>query len=121
MTGAKRQPLILAAILFVLSGAAGLAYEVIWFKRFTHVWGSSAHAWASVVAAYLLGLGIGAGVAGRRADRAARPLRLYGLCELGIAACALAVPMAIHALFDATAGIYTALGIRRSRSGSCAS
>ena len=31
----------LASVVFFISGATGLGYQVVWFKRFTHVWGSS--------------------------------------------------------------------------------
>ena len=50
----------MASLLFLLSGATGLAYEVIWFKRFSHVWGTSTLASAAVVASFLSGLGLGA-------------------------------------------------------------
>ena len=37
----SRGVVLLATAYFVLSGACGLVYEVLWFKRFAHVWGSS--------------------------------------------------------------------------------
>lgn len=91
-TARQRQVEIVATICFVLSGASALAYEVLWFKRFSHVWGSSSLAMASVVASFLAGLGLGAWWFGRRADRMARPLSAYAYCEFGIAAWALCVP-----------------------------
>ena len=30
----------LASFLFFVSGGTGLAYQVVWFKRFSHVWAS---------------------------------------------------------------------------------
>lgn len=77
---------------FVVSGACALVYEVLWFKQFSHVWGSSSLAMAAVVASFLAGLGLGAWLIGARADRMARPLFAYGLCELGIALWAVCVP-----------------------------
>ncbi len=94
--------LALVTGMFFLSGATGLTYEVVWFKRFTHVWGSSALAMTFVIGAFLLGLGIGARVLGRLADRTSRPLFWYGLCEIGIAALALLVPLEIAALQGVT-------------------
>ncbi len=105
MARAKNQNLALAAIFFALSGASALAYEVIWFKRFTHVWGNSSYAWASVVAAYLLGLGLGAQVFGRIAQASSRPLRLYGLCEIAVALFAVLVPLEIAFLFAKVSSI----------------
>src|SRR5688572_10543761 len=83
---------LLATLYFVLSGACGLVYEVLWFKRFAHVWGSSSIAMASVVASFLAGLGLGAWLLGRRADRMRRPLLAYAVCEFGIAIWAVCVP-----------------------------
>src|SRR5688500_1274566 len=106
---ATRQGLWFASALFVLSGATGLAYEVIWFKRFAHVWGSSSLAMASVVASFLAGLGLGARLAGRLADRSKRPLFAYALCEAGVALCALLIPFVIPWLVSAAAGLYPML------------
>ena len=72
--------------MFFLSGGTGLAYQVIWFKRFAHVWGSSSLAFASVGGSFLFGLGMGAYLIGRYADSFDRPLRWYGICELAIGA-----------------------------------
>ncbi len=82
-----------ATLYFVASGACALVYEVLWFKRFAHVWGSSSLAMASVVASFLAGLGLGAWLIGARADRMSRPLFAYGLCEFGIALWAVCVPL----------------------------
>ena len=53
---------------FFVSGFSGLVYEVVWTRRFTLLFGTSELATAAVLAAYLGGLGAGAGrerVAGR--------------------------------------------------------
>jgi hypothetical protein len=91
-----------ASLLFFASGATGLAYEIIWFKRFAHVWGSSSTAIAAVVASFLFGLGLGAFLLGRYADRMSRPLRWYGLSELGIGLLALLALEAIRLLWGVT-------------------
>ena len=74
-----------AGILFFLSGAAALAYEVVWVKLLTLQFGSAAWSISTVVASFMAGLGAGGAWAGRRADRIRRPLRAYALLELGIA------------------------------------
>ena len=99
----------LASLMFFLSGGTGLAYQVIWFKRFSHVWGSSSLAFASVGASFLFGLGLGAWLLGRYADSFARPLRWYGICELAIGLAALAIPFEIQAFIHLSAGFYTRL------------
>lgn len=94
-----------ASLLFLASGATGLAYEVIWFKRFAHVWGSSSTAIAAVVASFLFGLGLGAFVLGRYSDRVSRPLRWYGLSELGIGVLALLALETIRLLWGFTSAL----------------
>jgi predicted membrane-bound spermidine synthase len=74
----------LFGLIFVLSGAAGLVYELIWVRQLYQVFGSTIHSVTTVVAAYMGGLGLGAWVLGRRVDRHARPAMLYGLLEIAI-------------------------------------
>ena len=105
----SRASIWLASALFFLSGATALAYQVIWFKRFAHVWGSSSLAMAGVVAGFLLGLGVGARWLGGLADRVRSPLRGYGLCELGIGVLALAVPFELSLLSSWTADLHRVL------------
>src|SRR5436190_1221413 len=74
--------------LFLVSGAAGLIYEVVWARLLKEVFGVTAYAVATVLAAYLGGLALGAWLLGSRVDRQTHPLRFYGFLELGIAATA---------------------------------
>jgi len=96
--------------LFFASGAVALVYEIVWLKRFAQVWGSSALALGSVVAAFLAGLGLGARFLAPRADRAARPLLGYALAELAIAVCAFLVPFELSLLSSLSASLYPSLG-----------
>jgi spermidine synthase len=75
-------------LLFFLSGAASLVYEVAWSRSLGLVFGSSHLAVTTVLAIFMGGLALGSALLGGHADRARRPLRLYGLLELGVAACA---------------------------------
>ena len=43
----------MVSILFFLSGFGGLGYQIIWLKRFSHLWGNSTLAMAAVVASFL--------------------------------------------------------------------
>lgn len=99
----------LASLMFFASGFAALMYEAVWFKRFTHVWGSSSTAQAAVVAAFLLGLSLGAWLIGRRADRLKSPLIAFSVLELAIAAWALLVPFGMNALIAIQPAIYPLL------------
>jgi len=74
--------------LFFLSGAAALAYEVLWSKWLTRVIGVTTFSISTVVATFLTGLALGGLLFGRRIDRGGRPLRLYAWLEAGVALCA---------------------------------
>jgi spermidine synthase len=78
--------------LYTFSGIAGLIYEVALQREFSRVFGVTAFASATVLAAYMGGIALGARLFGALADRVARPLRLYGALELGIAVYALLTP-----------------------------
>ncbi|HVP14628.1 MAG TPA: hypothetical protein VMS88_03730 [Terriglobales bacterium] len=61
-----------ATACFLASGAAGLIYEVVWSKQFAYLLGNSLQAVATVVAAFLTGLALGAYVVGTRVARRRR-------------------------------------------------
>jgi len=80
-------------------------YETVWMRWFRLLFGSTSYAASVTLCAYFAGLAIGAAWLGRAAGRSPRPLRLYAGVELGIAATALIVPLAIAAY----GGVYPAL------------
>ena len=82
---------------FFASGFAALIYQPAWTREFAFVFGTSELAIATVLAAYMGGLSLGAAVAGRLAHRIRRPILLYGLLELGVGLSALCMPFAISA------------------------
>ncbi len=77
---------------FVLSGATGLIYEVLWMRMLGLVFGATTLAVSTVLAAFMGGLALGSAIGGRLAARIKRPIRAYGVLEIGIAVYALAVP-----------------------------
>ncbi|MFQ5597742.1 MAG: fused MFS/spermidine synthase [Nitrospiria bacterium] len=74
-------------IIAFLSGVAGLAYEVLWYREFALLLGNTAQAASLVLAAIFGGLALGNVLAGRLTRRLARPLVGYALLELGMAIC----------------------------------
>src|SRR5438552_16243653 len=78
---------------FVLSGATGLIYEVLWARMLGLVFGATTLAVSTVLAGFMGGLALGSALAGRVAARVTRPLRSYGLIEISIAVYALLVPL----------------------------
>src|SRR4030095_7047969 len=75
----------LVSACFILSGATGLIYEVLWVRLLGLVFGGTTLAVSTVLAAFMGGLALGSALAGRGAARLKRPLRFYGLAEIGIA------------------------------------
>jgi spermidine synthase len=82
----------LIAICFVLSGATGLIYEVLWARMLGLVFGATTLAISAVLAAFMGGLALGSALAARLAPRIVKPVRTYGLIEIAIGFYALAVP-----------------------------
>src|SRR5690242_17496869 len=86
------------ALCFFFSGAAGLVYEVVWSRHLNLIFGSTTWSITTVVATYMFGLGVGSLVFGKRADRSARPARLYAGLEIAIGAYALLSPLLLAAV-----------------------
>ena len=102
-------PLRPLLLLFVLSGAAGLIYEVVWARQLVLVFGNTSQAVSTILTGFFGGLAIGGAVGGRVADRVARPLRLYGFLELIVVAVVLLTPLTFRLIGEVYRGIYPAL------------
>ncbi|HKC40171.1 MAG TPA: fused MFS/spermidine synthase [Gemmatimonadales bacterium] len=102
---------LLYSILFFLSGATGLVYELLWVRVLYQSFGSTIQSVTTVVAAYMGGLGLGAWLFGRITDRSPRPAVLYGKLEIAIGAFGIISPLVLglaHWIYLGTAG---ALGL----------
>ena len=88
----------LLCLVFFLSGAAALLFENLWFQRAGLAFGNSVWASSLVLAAFMGGLALGNGLAGRFGTRVRRPARAYGILELVIAASGLAIVLGLPAL-----------------------
>jgi spermidine synthase len=85
------QQLVLGIIylVFFLSGAAALIYEVLWVRYLSLIFGGSHLAVTTVLAVFMGGLALGSYTIGKKAGNYRKLLRLYGFLELGIAVSAL--------------------------------
>ncbi|MFN8178407.1 MAG: fused MFS/spermidine synthase [bacterium] len=92
--------------LFLISGATGLVYEVVWTRAFSLVFGATALAVSSVLAAYMAGLAIGSRVVGGWIDRRGEELRTYGVLEIGVGAAAVALLPALDVVQRLFVAIY---------------
>jgi predicted membrane-bound spermidine synthase len=67
-----------------LSGASALTFELLWGRELALAFGSSQYAVATVLAAFMLGLGLGSFLGGRLADRVAAPAGVAARIELAL-------------------------------------
>ena len=71
--------------LFFISGIPALLYQVVWQRALFTIYGTNTESATAVVAAFLLGLGLGAFAGGWAASRwPARLLIIYGVIEFAI-------------------------------------
>jgi predicted membrane-bound spermidine synthase len=84
----------LAGLLFLLSGAAALVYQVVWQRLLALHSGVGLYSVAMIVAAFMAGLGIGSFLGGRLSTALSpqRALAVFAVVELGIGAFGAASP-----------------------------
>ena len=91
----------LTFLLFFLSGASALTYEVTWVRELSLAFGVSVYAVTAVLTAFMGGLALGSWLWGRAVVRRA-PLRLYAALQLGVGLSALVTPFAAGRVDEAT-------------------
>lgn len=92
-------------VLFVVSGACGLAYQVVWVRALGLLVGNSLWAAVAVVAAYMGGMALGSWLAGRWSPRVRQHLRVYAACEAVAAVWALGTPWLLPPFTRLAAGL----------------
>lgn len=91
---------------FVLSGISALIYQMVWQRMLLMIYGSNVESVAMVVAAFLMGLGIGSLIGGVASRSERLPLvLLFSAAELGIALYGLASVDLFHRVGGMTAGV----------------
>ena len=103
-----RHPRLVLAI-FILSGAAGLMYEVVWSRQLVLVFGNTTQAVSTILTGFFGGLAIGSFVGGRLADRVRSPLRLYGAIELILVVVVLLTPVTFRFLHELYRGVFPSI------------
>jgi spermidine synthase len=97
-------------VCFLASGAAGLLYEIVWGKQLAYLLGGSLQSVATVVAAFLGGLALGARLLGAPLARRPRLTRSYAALELGIALLGVALLPLLRSLDGPVGQLYRAFG-----------
>jgi spermidine synthase len=96
--------LFLFAGLFLVSGAAGLVYQIVWERLLELFFGVTMVSVTLIVGAFMAGLGLGSLLGGRLARRVENTLLVYGLLELGVAGFGLVSQPLIFWIGQKTAG-----------------
>src|SRR5438874_11872308 len=90
----KLRDRLILGFCFFISGATSLILQVAWSKELSYILGNTLYAVATVVAAFMAGLGIGSALAGRFAGRIIQPVRAYAFVQFGVAVCgAFSIPI----------------------------
>ncbi|MDJ0763730.1 MAG: fused MFS/spermidine synthase [Myxococcota bacterium] len=101
---------IIIILLFILSGMAGLIYELVWTRMLVLVFGNTMYATSTVLSAFMAGLAMGSVTIGRYIDQRPRNLiRLYGLLEVFIGGFALLFPFILNLASPLYAAVYRAV------------
>ena len=102
----RRWPIL---AIFILSGAAGLMYEVVWSRQLVLVFGNTTQAVSTILTGFFGGMAIGSWGGGRLADRVRRPLLLYGVIEAILVVVVLLTPLTFRLIGEAYHGAFTSL------------
>jgi len=84
--------------LYLLSGACGLCFEILWARQLQVAIGATSKAVTAVVSVFMVGLALGNAVGARLAPRLRRPALAYGLAEIGIGLSATLVTLLLPGL-----------------------
>jgi spermidine synthase len=74
----------IVCLIFFLSGASALIFEVVWFQVCGIAFGNSIWATTIVLSSYMLGLGLGSGLVAFKGRYISFPLRFYAYLEIAI-------------------------------------
>ena len=88
----------LLLLVFGLSGATALVYEVVWSRLLQTIFGSTLYSTSTIFAAFLLGFSLGAFLLRNVADTTTKPLRHLALIELSIGLYGLSIARIFHAV-----------------------
>ncbi len=92
--------------IFVLSGFSALLYQVVWQRSLFAIYGINVESVTVIVAAFMLGLGVGSLSGGQVSKQPGRPtLLLFSMVELGIGAFGVVSLPLFHGVGSLTLGL----------------
>ena len=95
--------------IFILSGAAGLIFEVVWSRQLVLVFGNTTYAISAILTGFFGGMAIGSWIGGRAADSVRRPLQMYGILEVALAVIVLLTPVTFGLIHEVYRSAFSTL------------
>lgn len=95
---------------FFISGFAALLYQIVWLKYLNLIFGSTTYATAAVLSAFFFGLAVGSKFCVKFSALFVRPLRSYGIAEMGVGLFALFFPILYSGFQYPFSWIFNAVG-----------
>lgn len=92
-------------LVFFLSGAAALVYEISWSRQIGLLFGHTSQSAAIVLCSYFAGMAVGCLMGARWAERV-RPLFIYAVAELVVAGWACIIPELLHLSDSPASGVW---------------
>ncbi|MCB9591561.1 MAG: fused MFS/spermidine synthase [Sandaracinaceae bacterium] len=87
---------VAAYLAFFLSGTSSLIFQTIWTRMLHHVFGATSLAISTVLTVFMAGLGLGAWLGGKYANRIKHPIITYAVAEIGVGIWGLLVPLLVR-------------------------
>lgn len=98
----------LLLLIFGVSGMTALIYEITWIRPLSLVFGTTLYSVTTIVASFILGLGIGSWLAGKYTDRMKNPLKYFAITQILIGAYGILLLLIFPHLPDFYVNIYYA-------------
>lgn len=96
--------------LFFITGAVGLAFEVLWIRILVNVFGATVYAVSTVISSFFAGLALGSHLFGKIGERIRNPLRMYGALEFCVGVSALITLFILSHMNAVWAAVYSVVG-----------
>lgn len=100
--------LVVLILAFLLSGMCALAYQVVWARMLSLVFGSTNQAISTVLAVFMLGLALGSHAGAKLSKRGRNLGIMYGWLEIALGCYALAFPFILSNAESVHAAIFSA-------------
>jgi spermidine synthase len=107
----RGQSFAVLCLCFLLSGATGLVYQIVWLRMLGLIFGHTVHAITAVLAAFMAGLALGSFVFARSIGRLRNLIAAYGWLETAIGIYCALIPLLLWLASSAHLALHRALGL----------